>query len=256
VASRIAGPHTDTIGDDQSSWLGAGQDVTVDATGPVDVTLDLQPLLTLRGRMHVVAGASNKPSRISVGLIATPEAGSDTTNWRNSATVRDDGAFYLTDTLPGRYTAGVLFGSGAPSPWHISSATIDGRDALDLLFEMSAASVATQRLDVTVTDQHSTISGRLDVASGGAGSDFQIVAFAADDRYWVPQSHRLGVVRVNADGTYRVQDLPAGDYLLGVVTADVADDVRSPDFLKQLAPAAVRVTVRDGETTTQNLRVR
>ena len=41
---------------------------------------------------------------------------------------------------------------------------------------------------------------------------------AADSRYWIPGSRRIGTSRPATDGRYSFRSLPPGDYVLAVVT--------------------------------------
>ena len=54
---------------------------------------------------------------------------------------------------------------------------------------------------------------------------------------------------------FSVAELPAGTYLVAALTDLPADDYQRAAFLEQLAPHAVRVAVRAGETTRQDLQI-
>ena len=62
-------------------------------------------------------------------------------------------------------------------------------------------------------------------------------------------------MRPASDGSFAVGELPAGAYLIAAVTDAYPDEWQHAAFLEQLASFAVPVTVRAGETTTQNLRI-
>ena len=67
---------------------------------------------------------------------------------------------------------------------------------------------------------------------------------------------RLQSARPATDGRFIFHDLPAGDYLLAALTDADPASWRTVDFLSQLAPLALRVSVREGEAVVQNLAVR
>jgi hypothetical protein len=65
--------------------------------------------------------------------------------------------------------------------------------------------------------------------------------------------------RARGDGSFRVAGLPSGDYLVAAVdridgTAD-AGEWQNPRVLEQLAPAAARVSVDEGQSQTTTLRL-
>jgi hypothetical protein len=62
--------------------------------------------------------------------------------------------------------------------------------------------------------------------------------------------------RPSTQGTFSFADLPAGDYLLAVVTDLDPRTWRQSDFLEQIASAGVKVSLAEGQTKTQDLRVR
>jgi hypothetical protein len=106
------------------------------------------------------------------------------------------------------------------------------------------------------TDRPSELSGRLEHASGQPAPDFYIIAFAADRRFWVPLSMRVRQVRPATDGRFSLRGLPAGDYFIAAVTDVEPGEWYDPAFLETLVPAAVKVSVRAGERTAHDLRIR
>jgi len=62
--------------------------------------------------------------------------------------------------------------------------------------------------------------------------------------------------RPASDGRFSVADLPAGDYLIAALTDVEPDEWKRAEFLGQLVAAGVKVTIRDGERTVQDLRLR
>ena len=62
--------------------------------------------------------------------------------------------------------------------------------------------------------------------------------------------------RPATDGRFILADLPAGEYLVAALTDLDPNDWQDAAFLEQVAPAAVSVTIREGEKKTQDLRIR
>ena len=108
---------------------------------------------------------------------------------------------------------------------------------------------------MTFSDRSSELSGTLQDASGLATSDYSIIVFPFDKEYWQPQSRRIQSVRPGTDGRFSVRNLPAGSYMLVAVTDVEPGEWYDPDFLEQLAAAAMRLTLGEGENKTQDIRL-
>jgi hypothetical protein len=132
---------------------------------------------------------------------------------------------------------------------------LDGRDLLDDPIIVDAASTDLSGLVLTFSDRHSGLSGRLETVEGQPATDYAIVVMPANRQYWRPGARRIRSARPATDGRFSLADLPAGDYLLSALTDLESSDLDDPAFLDQLAPHAITVTIRDGETTTQTLRI-
>jgi hypothetical protein len=61
--------------------------------------------------------------------------------------------------------------------------------------------------------------------------------------------------RPASDGKYKVTGLPGGEYFVVAVTAVDRSEVYDPLFLEQLVPVAFKITIKDGEKKTQDLRL-
>jgi hypothetical protein len=108
---------------------------------------------------------------------------------------------------------------------------------------------------LTFTDQTQTLSGTLQDATGRPTPDFTIIVFAADKQYWTPQARRIASTRPGTDGRYTFRGLPAGDYRITAVTDVEPGEWYDPAFLAQLANASIPVTLNEGQTKTQDLKL-
>jgi hypothetical protein len=143
-------------------------------------------------------------------------------------------------------------GSTPGESWFLKSAVLDGRDVLDESLDLKA-DIPRGDLVITFSDSASELSGVVRTASGQPAPDYQIIAFTTDHTLWMPQSRRIQSVRPSADGRYTIRNLPPGEYFLAAV-----DDVEPGEwfdsvFLQQVAGAATKVALADGEQTTQDL---
>jgi hypothetical protein len=63
------------------------------------------------------------------------------------------------------------------------------------------------------------------------------------------------VVRLGTDGRYQIRGLPAGGYVLCVVTDVEPAMLQDPAFLEQLAAAGVKLALAEGEKKIQDLKI-
>jgi hypothetical protein len=98
---------------------------------------------------------------------------------------------------------------------------------------------------VTYTDTPTTLAGVLQDRRGRAATDYYILVFSADRRDWVPGSRRVRMTRPGTDGAFSatLTDLEPGEW-------------NDPTLLEQLAGAALKVRLFDGQTTTQNFQTK
>ena len=159
-------------------------------------------------------------------------------------------AIDIPGVLPGAYRIATVM---EPAGWRPKSAMLGDRDLFDLPLEIATSNVGG--ILVTLADTHSSITGRLLGDGGAPASRYFVVAFPADRALWVPQSRRMKSARPSTDGQFGLEDLPAGDYVLAAITDADQEDWQSPEFLAQAMTVGVRLTLADGETKAQDLRV-
>jgi hypothetical protein len=82
-----------------------------------------------------------------------------------------------------------------------------------------------------------------------------VVAFPADRALWLPQSRRMKASRPSTDGQFHLDDLPAGDYYLAALTDADQDEWQAPSFLAAAVAAGVKITLGEGESRTQDLKI-
>jgi len=260
-----------------SQILWASADVTVNGQNVANVVLNLQPGMTISGRVAFDGSTLTPPSDLTRVRVNISARGQQTPDLGGIPPVQCDssGRFSLTGVPPGQYmlsasaptgttTAGgggggagrASTGVGGQSAgnWMLKSAIVAGRDSLDYPLEVQPNTDVTGAL-LTFTDKTQQLSGTLLDATGRPTSDYTIIAFPSDKSYWLPQSRRIQSVRPNTDGTYSVRGLPAGDYRLIAVTDVDTGEWYDPSFLEQLLPVSMPFSLTDGQTKTQDLRL-
>jgi protocatechuate 3,4-dioxygenase beta subunit len=245
VSVRTAGPVAEwaaidiaTTGDDQM------------------LTLTTRPARTLTGRL-IFDGASAPPAdltntRVQFNMARAPSV---VNGYEATAHVAADGRLTISGVVPGSYwLTATAPGATSTSGWALTSALVEGREALDGPIDVSGESDITD-VALHFTDHPSGVAGTLQTAAGLPASDYFVVVFSKDLSYWKPGSRRIAMARPNSSGAFNVRNLPPGEYLIAALT-DVEDgEWFDKDFLSQLVPAARTFTIETGQVAREDLRI-
>jgi len=219
--------------------------------------LTLQRGMAVTGRFAFEGGAP--PAQLTGARVTLRGLRVDQSRTINifTADAQADGTFNLTGLTPGRFVFEVNApASGASTPaWAVQSVVAGGRDLLDAPLELQPGERLSDVV-VTFTNTPTLVSGVLQNTSGAPTSDYFIVIFSEDSRFWFPNSRRVVSVRPDTRGAYHVPNLPPGAYFISAVTDVETDEWFDPDFLSALAAASpVRITLGAGEQKHQDLRI-
>lgn len=240
----------------------ATTDVTVDGSPQSNLVLTLQPGMTVAGKLDFKGSRLEVPtdfSRVRVSLSPAPTpGGGGLMVGVPSAQVDNTGRFTIQGVTPGRYLVNAFVptpaGAGPGLAWTLQSAVFKGRDVLDFTLDVAPGDEIAGGV-LTFTDASQQISGTLQDQSGRPAPDYTIVVFAADKRFWVPQSRRIRTTRPGTDGRFTVTSLPVGEYRLAAVVDIATGEANDPAFLEQLMQASVPFTLADGDRKVQDLRI-
>jgi hypothetical protein len=229
----------------------AGDDIT-------GVTLQLQPALRVRGRLAFDATQTTPPADPSTLRIALDPVADDfgpaTLTSPIAAVIQRDGTFEFPALIPGRYRVTTSPGG---SGWWLRSALVNtagGKiDVLDGGLQLGTADLADVVL--TLSDRHTAIDGSLSNTTGRPAPDYFMVAFATDRAMWRTPSRRVVSTRPSTSGAFEIKDLPPGTYYLAALTDVEAGDLDDAEFLQSLVTASLTVTVTEGQTTRQDVRI-
>jgi uncharacterized protein (DUF2141 family) len=273
-----------------SQVLWGSSDVTVNGEDVKGVAIQLQPGMTVTGRIVFDTMTAMPPGDLSTTRVnLSPrgqQAGAMDFGPMGQAVVDAQGHFTIKGVLPGTYTVSAAIGGagrgggagqqgaaaggggrgggggGAAATgaggtqtqnWILKSAVANNKDALDF------GLVVEPNQDVTATilfaEKSQEVSGTIQDQQGQATADYTIILFASDKGYWVPNARRIRAVRPGTDGKFTFANLPAGDYKLTAVTDVEPGEWFDPNFLEQLGNASISVVLRDGEKKVQDIKV-
>jgi hypothetical protein len=259
---------------------GGGKDLTLWAEQQIDVigvdqsglSLRLQPGLTVSGRVEFETSRAQPPDPAAVRIGMSPAA-TDTASspieavgrlmTGTFAAAQKDGTFVVSGLTPDSYRP--LFVPPnmmmppplmpvMPGGFVLKSAMLNGKDIADDPIEVRQGS-EIKDLVVTFTDKLSQISGTLQDASGKPVVGYPIVVFSTNRASWTFGSRRIAQAHPANDGTYKIQGLPAGEYYVCALTDLDPNDLYDPVFLDQLAAASFKISLAEGETKVQDLKL-
>ena len=235
--------------------LWANLDIEVNGADVTGVVMDLQRGVQVTGQV-VFQPTSKPPPRLTEAQVALSPAapGGMTFMFGSNLQVNLDasGRFTLDNVVPGKYRLSA-FVPGSQG-WVMESVTADGEDALDFPLDVTAKGVSN--VSVQMGDRITELSGTVVDGHGRIAADHTVLLFAADAKYWVPQSRRIRSARVDADGRYVFRSVPPGEYRLVPVLDLEPASWFDREVLEQLEPSSVRVTIGEGEKKIEHVRVR
>jgi hypothetical protein len=218
-----------------------------DITG---VVVSLRRGATLRGRVDF-DGDGNPPNPVMIVAEAADGSAAAGLHQSNGRVQPGSGDEFVFEGLPpGTFMVRVL----GLTPLHaVRSIRSGGADLMDSAIDTSAGAPAD--LVVTVTDRVAALEGV--VQTRGESGLFTVIAFPADRRLWSAyglSAPRFKTAPVKNDGTYKIANIPAGDYLLVAVPAGHSRRWQDPAFLDAASSQASRVTAVWGQTVSQPVK--
>ena len=248
--------------------LWAAAEVSVGGQPLPDIVLNLQNGMTVSGQVRF-EGNSAPPADLSVVRVQLTPRGAQAFEIGGAQPTEADagGRFSIPGVAPGRYSlsASLTGGAGpgrggrggapvAAGPWVLRSALYNGQDLLDFPIDLGP-NQSLQNVLLTYSDRTQQLTGTIQDTSGRPTSDFTIIVFPSDQRFWMPQARRISATRPGTDGRFTFRGLPAGDYRLTAVTDVEPGEWFDPAFLTQLSSVSIPIALSEGENKVQDIRL-
>jgi hypothetical protein len=232
------------------------QYVTVTQGDPPPVHISVTAGATVEGRVVVDAAADVNLAGFTIAVAsadfdysATGQTGSASTYAR-----QDDGSFRVPGvTGPGR----IIVQMPACDRCYLKSARVNGYEVTDTPFDFGLASTMHRDAEVVISDASATITGRVSEASGASVADYAVVAMPVRRELWFPQSQYLRVGRPAGDGSFRMNGVPPGDYVIAAVNRLMygSTELYDPQVLEALAARGDRIALGEREQRVVALRL-
>jgi hypothetical protein len=167
---------------------------------------------------------------------------------RATAPTVTNGRFFTAPLIPGKYDIRV---SGLPAGWYLKDITADGLTALDSPAELGT--FVDTEIVISITDKPTLIEGAVRDSNQVLSSGATVVIMPIASSGWNPNRSR--VTRASMNGLFAVTGLPPGEYLVVAFDDAAGEGLQDERVLRQLRTLATRVSIRDGESKTLQMRL-
>jgi protocatechuate 3,4-dioxygenase beta subunit len=164
--------------------------------------------------------------------------------------VKEDGTFEVRGLSGSR----LVRPAALPSGWTLKSVTLGGADVTDTPIEFKGSDEVSG-LEIVLSPQVSQVLGGVTDERAQPIKDYTVIVFAANSARWGFQSRFIQSARPDQDGKFKIQGLPAEEYLAIAVDYVQAGEWQDPEFLERVKSRATSFTLADGETKGLDLKL-
>ena len=237
--------------------------LTVSGREVSGITVTMQPGMTVSGRVIFEAGGGTTPPaptsvRMMITSASMTEAGMSSSSVGSSMMVGSttaDGTFSFQGLAPGRFVVSASGPGINTGTWMQKAVMVAGRNVLESGLELRAGEDVGD-VAIVLNDQPAEISGTLLDSAGRPAPEYHVFVFPTDKAAWVQGSLRLRPpVRPASDGRFRTMSLLAGEYYVAALSRFDPANMYDAAFLEQVAAAAFKITLAEGEKKVQDLKI-
>jgi hypothetical protein len=212
------------------------------------ISLVLVPGANLQG---TVEAETLRPSKPSLAGLRVRAPFADGTSFGDTVTgdVSQDGSFSVHGLMSGTH---VITVEGLQHPWVLERVTHRGTDVSDTGIEIGNRQ-DIRDVRVIITDAAAEIAGTVRNARGAAVADATVIFVPLGQQFWTRTSRRLGLLRADAEGRYRLRGLPPGEYRAVASTELDETEVFHRDVLEDLSKVGVPLTLQPLEARVLDL---
>ena len=226
--------------------------IHIDSSDVSDIVLTMTKAVIVAGRIVMQQPMPKVPRDFGYGpiLIQARLAGYRLPGGggRAFASVGDDGAFYL-DRMFGTRRLEVV---NVPRGWYVKSIQYEGKDITNTPTEFKG-SRDPSRLEVILSNRGGVVSGRVLDERGQPARGTRVILFPANSDQW--ENNEVSGSNVSVDGAFKLGPRRPGDYLaIAFYVSEQPANVSIREHLTQLAGSAERITLREDEERTIDLR--
>ena len=174
----------------------------------------------LFGQVEIAGNGAQPPPALTDLWVSAPMADGSMGSGLTRSQVLDDGSFSLASPAGTR----VIRLEGLPSPWSLEAVIYQGRDIIDLPFNLRSGDERV-RIRLVLTNRASRLVGVVQDGDGNAITERAIVALPINSAYWQPGSRHIQLTYPDSYGRYEILGLPAGVYLVAAVAGISAGDL-------------------------------
>lgn len=159
------------------------------------------------------------------------------------------GGFAISGLL-GRHIVRLQDIAGKPG-WWLKAVIVENADVTDSGFEFQPGRNVT--IDVVVSRRMASVTGSVRDATGQPVNDYSAIAFTQDESKWTSFTRFILASGPRTDGTFKIEGLPAGDYIVVAVPPIEAGDETDPERLRAWRALGRQVSLSDAQAATVTL---
>jgi len=211
------------------------------AATPLAVTGDVANLTLVTQKASVLSGSIVADSGVTRPLPRGIRVVPHNVSFGTMMTIGDTSTSGFE--LIGLATPFAIGVEGVPEGWTVKSILLDGRDVIDETVDLRGANAS---LRIVLSDRPSSVVGS--VQSRNESIDYNVVIFPEDSTKWNFESRYVKTTRTDAQGQFRIPDLPAGERYLAAAVDYLEDgEQNDPQFLERLRIRATSFSIGEGE---------